>query len=138
MSFHHHLIFLQGNHLYLSFLQQPFVFPDSSLPPRHDSFFRSAAESLNGARGDRWQRMVRGLRKALVAALPVVIRALGIIGTIAMLLVGGGMYTHNIEMVHHALEFMPSLSAELLLGLVVGGIVLGTQLLVRRIIPKGA
>ena len=43
MSFHHYLIFLQGSHLYLSFLQQPFVFPDSSLPPRHDSFSLSAA-----------------------------------------------------------------------------------------------
>ncbi len=43
--------------------------------------------------------IAQGLRLAgtlLVAALPRVIRLLGVIGTIAMLLVGGGMFTHNI------------------------------------------
>lgn len=62
--------------------------------------------------------------KVLIASLPKIIRLLGIIGTIAMLLVGGGMYVHNIEIIHHALEFMPAMTAELLVGLVVGAILL--------------
>ncbi len=89
------------------------------------------AEEMKGA----VQRLMVLMGTTLVAALPWVIRTLGIIGTIAMLLVGGGMYLHNIEAVHHALEFMPSLSAELVLGLLVGSIVLGTQMLVEKIRP---
>ncbi len=72
----------------------------------------------------------------LVASLPIVIRALGIIGTIAMLLVGGGMYSHNIVAIHHALDFMPLLLANLLLGLLVGGIVLTIQIAFQKIRSK--
>ncbi len=67
----------------------------------------------------------RNSGKVLVAALPRVIRVLGIVGTVAMLLVGGGMFVHNIESLHHLLGFLPLLAAELVAGLVVGGIVLG-------------
>lgn len=67
----------------------------------------------------------------LVSSLPKVIRALGIIGTVAMLLVGGGMFVHNIEAVHHALAFLPALAAELAAGLVVGGVVLGGKSLMK-------
>ena len=60
----------------------------------------------------------------LVSSLPWVIRFLGIIGTIAMLLVGGGMFVHNIELVHHAMSVMPSLPADLIAGLIVGAVLL--------------
>jgi predicted DNA repair protein MutK len=63
----------------------------------------------------------------LVDSLPKIIRLLGVIGTIAMLLVGGGMFVHNIEAVHHALQILPSLAAELLVGLIVGAILLGVM-----------
>jgi uncharacterized protein len=66
----------------------------------------------------------------LVASLPWVIRSLGIIGTIAMLLVGGGMFTHNIEYVHHALLFMPSFLAKFVVGFVVGAVLVGAMMLV--------
>lgn len=69
--------------------------------------------------------LMMGTGKLLVASLPKVIALLTIVGTIAMLLVGGGMYVHNIEVVHHALEFMPSLLADLAAGLVVGAAILG-------------
>lgn len=62
--------------------------------------------------------------RALVAALPKVIRLLSVIGVVAMLLVGGGMFVHNIEAVHHALAALPSLAAELVVGLGVGGLLL--------------
>ncbi|MCW9015112.1 MAG: DUF808 domain-containing protein [Gammaproteobacteria bacterium] len=65
----------------------------------------------------------RGLRvigRLLVAALPKAIRLLSVIGTIAMLLVGGGMFVHNIDIVHHILSSMPSIVAELSAGLIVG------------------
>lgn len=79
------------------------------------------------------QQIVTQMGALLIASLPIVIRTLGIVGTIAMLLVGGGMYSHNIPAVHHALDFMPLLLANLLLGLVVGGTVLAVQLSVQKI-----
>ena len=60
----------------------------------------------------------------LIAALPKVIRALAVIGTIAMLLVAGGIFMHHIETLHHLLHTLPSLLAELLTGAVVGIVVL--------------
>ena len=68
---------------------------------------------------------LKALGKLLVASLPHVIRLLAVVGTIAMLLVGGGMYTHNIEAVHHLLSILPTLVADLLAGLVVGAVAIG-------------
>ena len=62
--------------------------------------------------------------KLLIAALPKVIKLLSVIGTIAMLLVGGGMYVHNLETVHQLLHTLPYMLAELTAGLVVGAVVL--------------
>lgn len=69
-------------------------------------------------------RITRFSGEMLVAALPKVIRLLSFIGTVAMLLVGGGMFVHNIDAVHHALAFMPPMVAELSVGLAIGAILL--------------
>ena len=83
-----------------------------------------------------WSGLLTRCGELLIVSLPVIIRILSVVGTIAMLLVGGGMFTHNIPAVHHALEFMPILLATLLCGLVVGAITLGVQLLIQRIFVK--
>ncbi len=57
---------------------------------------------------------------SLVHALPWVIRFLEVIGTLAMLLVGGGMFVHNIELLHTLLASFPLFSGEILMGLLVG------------------
>lgn len=92
--------------------------------------------SMDGA----MQFSLTSLGKLLVAALPMVIRALGIIGTIAMLLVGGGMYTHNVPAIHHFLEHYHSglitQLAALIIGLVVGGIIVGFVELIGKIRNK--
>ena len=69
-------------------------------------------------------RSMRFSGEFLVASLPRVIRLLSVIGTVAMLLVGGGMFVHNIEVVHHAFAIMPSLAADLVVGLIVGAVLL--------------
>lgn len=69
-------------------------------------------------------RITRFSGEMLVAALPKVIRLLSFIGTIAMLLVGGGMFVHNIGAIHHALAFMPPMVPELSIGLLIGAILL--------------
>ena len=58
--------------------------------------------------------------KGLVYSLPKLIKLLGIIGTIAMLLVGGGMFVHNIQEIHDFLHALPVIVSELLVGLIVG------------------
>lgn len=63
----------------------------------------------------------------LVKALPIVIKALGVIGTIALIMVAGGIFAHRIDYFHHIL---PSWSAsktltvlkEVILGLA-GGLI---------------
>lgn len=56
----------------------------------------------------------------LVNALPWVIKSLGVIGTIALLLVAGGIFVHNLDMLHHVLESWPSIVKEFVVGLGVG------------------
>jgi predicted DNA repair protein MutK len=58
----------------------------------------------------------------LVNALPVVIKIFAVVGTIALLLVAGGIFAHNIDFLHHILHECPSILKELLLG-VLGGVI---------------
>ncbi len=59
--------------------------------------------------------------KLLVNALPYIIKGLSIVGTLALLLVAGGIFVHNIEFIHHLMpESLPSMLFEFLVGLVVG------------------
>ena len=56
----------------------------------------------------------------LVRALPLIIKSLSVIGTIALLLVAGGIFVHNIEFLHHFLETWPSILRDFVMGLGVG------------------
>jgi len=60
------------------------------------------------------------LGNLLVKALPIVIRSLAVIGTIALILVSGGIFVHNIEFFHHLLPNIPSFVKEFAIGLVAG------------------
>jgi predicted DNA repair protein MutK len=64
----------------------------------------------------------------LINALPVVIKGLGFIGTVALILVAGGIFVHNLEFVHHLLETWPAFLSNMLTGLVIG---LGALFLVK-------
>ncbi|RXK81943.1 DUF808 domain-containing protein [Filimonas effusa] len=61
----------------------------------------------------------------LVKALPVVIKFLGFVGTIALILVSGGIFIHNIEYLHHLLPGLPSMVKEVMMGLIAGLLVVG-------------
>ena len=62
------------------------------------------------------------LGKLLVKALPIVIKSLAVIGTIALLLVSGGIFVHNIDYFHHVWPTMPSIVKEMLFG-IIGGLI---------------
>ncbi len=61
----------------------------------------------------------------LVKALPVIIRILNIVGTIALILVAGGIFVHNIDYVHHLYPKVPSTLKEFGYGLIGGLLALG-------------
>ena len=60
----------------------------------------------------------------LVNALPWVIKSLGVIGTIALLLVAGGIFVHNLDFLHHVLAAWPSIVREFIVGIAFGFVAL--------------
>ena len=72
----------------------------------------------------------------LVQALPKVIKSLSVIGTIALLLVAGGIFAHEIPFLHNLIPQIPSIITEFIIGLVVGLLVLIMVTLVKKIIHK--
>ena len=73
------------------------------------------------------------LGKSLVWALPKLIQLLAIVGTLAMLLVGGGMFVHNIPKVHDFFHVLPTIVSELILGLMVGLITFFIIVVVKKV-----
>ncbi|MCQ9635531.1 DUF808 domain-containing protein [Chryseobacterium sp. WG14] len=56
----------------------------------------------------------------LVKALPVIIKVLGVVGTIALILVSGGIFAHNIHYLHELLPTWPAMLKEFTFGIVGG------------------
>jgi predicted DNA repair protein MutK len=73
---------------------------------------------------------------ALVNALPIVIKLLSVIGTVALLLVSGGIFSHNIEAFHHLLENLPEILRDLSFGLSAGMLTLFVVRLCKLILKK--
>lgn len=67
--------------------------------------------------------IIAGIGTLLVKALPIVIKFLGVVGTIALILVSGGIFAHNIDYLHHILPAVPSFVKEIAFGLIAGTIV---------------
>jgi len=61
----------------------------------------------------------------LVMLLPIIIKTLGIVGTIALLLVSGGIFAHNSHFLHQLFHTWPELLRDFTLGLVIGSVVVG-------------
>ena len=59
----------------------------------------------------------------LVKTLPIVIKFFAVVGTIALLLVSGGIFSHNIDYLHHVLPDWPSIAKEFAFG-IIGGLIL--------------
>jgi uncharacterized protein len=60
------------------------------------------------------------LGKILVKSLPLVIKTLGVVGTIALILVSGGIFVHNIAYLHHVFPQLHETIREFLAGIVAG------------------
>ena len=69
----------------------------------------------------------------MVRALPVIIRTLKIVGTLAMILVGGGIFVHNINLVHELVHGWPAYPADFVIGLTFGSVFLLVYLLLKKL-----
>lgn len=64
--------------------------------------------------------LLLSLGTGLVKLLPLIIKSLSVIGTIALILVSGGIFVHNIHFLHELLPAFPSVLKELLVGMIAG------------------
>ncbi|TLV02491.1 DUF808 domain-containing protein [Dyadobacter luticola] len=71
--------------------------------------------------------------KVLVGALPVIIKILTVVGTLALLLVAGGIFVHNIHFIHDLFPALPATLKEFIVGLAVGLIVAGVVTLIQKL-----
>jgi uncharacterized protein len=95
----------------------------------------------SGTRGG--SSVMRALGAGLLGAAPWLMKGLGIAGTIAMFLVGGGIVTHAIpglhDFVHHQAEALGALGGllptvvDFIAGVLTGAIVLGAWSVVQRV-----
>jgi predicted DNA repair protein MutK len=91
-----------------------------------------AGAHLAARRGDgATDGALRALGRGLLAAAPRLMKALGVIGTVAMFLVGGGILTHAMHLVPGNLAL--ALLADLAVGAVAGALALGAVLLAKRL-----
>jgi len=80
--------------------------------------------------------ITKSIGTGLVKTLPFIIRSLTIIGTIAMILVAGGIFVHNVHFVHDLFQPLPKILGELIVGLLVGFIALFIFKIFLKIINK--
>ena len=69
----------------------------------------------------------------LVKSLPKIIRMLKFVGTFAMILVGGGIFVHNIHFVHQLVDGWPVLLSDFFVGLISGVVFLCLFLIVKKV-----
>ncbi|HLS38160.1 MAG TPA: DUF808 domain-containing protein [Sphingobacterium bovisgrunnientis] len=80
----------------------------------------------------RNEGFLAALGRLLVRSLPVVIKILSVVGTIALLMVAGGIFVHNIDYFHHILPTWNSTLKEMLIGFGMGLIVVVIITLVKK------
>ena len=79
------------------------------------------------------KRFTTSLGTLLVKALPKIIRILKFVGTIAMIIVGGGIFVHNVDAVHHFVHGWPIYLADFIIGLSFGFVFFSFYLLFKKL-----
>ena len=92
-------------------------------------------------------RFARAIGRGILVAAPWLMKALAVVGTAAMFLVGGGILTHSVGALHHAIEAITpegllgsivKLACDAGIGIVVGAIVLAVVTAVQKLRAKPA
>jgi predicted DNA repair protein MutK len=94
------------------------------------------------------RRMKRALGRGILRGAPWLMKGLSVAGTVAMFLVGGGILTHSIGGLHHAIESITpghgwtaslvSMGADLVVGILAGLFVLGVVEAIKKARSKEA
>lgn len=84
-------------------------------------------------KGDNKSKLLVSFGTILVKLLPIIIRILAVLGTLALLLVAGGIFAHHIDFFHHVLTSLPTTLKEFIIGLGVGFLVLIFVLIFQKI-----
>lgn len=71
----------------------------------------------------------------LIELMPKMIKTLAVVGVIAMLLVSGGIFVHNIEYLHH-ISFLNNILSEFFVGLLAGFVVILVLKLYEKVFQK--
>jgi len=90
---------------------------------------------------------LRSLGRGILATAPWLMKTLSVVGTAAMFLVGGGILTHGIPALNHAIKSLSAaagpvlgaitpLLADAVVGIAAGALVLAAVTLVKRLLPK--
>ena len=89
---------------------------------------------------------VRAVGRVLLSAAPKLMKALAVLGTVAMFLVGGGILVHGVPALHHLVEGLAphggalsgavTLAADAVIGIVAGALVLAGVTLSRKIFRR--
>jgi predicted DNA repair protein MutK len=77
---------------------------------------------------------VNALGLLLVKSLPIVIKIFSVVGTVALLLVSGGIFAHNINYLHHFLPEWPTIIKEFIFGVLAGTVALGLVAFAQKIL----
>lgn len=94
----------------------------------------------------RENKAARTVGRGLLLGAPYLMKTLGIVGTIAMFLVGGGIIAHGIPFIHHFAEQATASAGSLgavvptvinaLVGIVTGGLAVGVLTLGKRVFAR--
>lgn len=101
------------------------------------------------ARDGAMSRLQRSVGRGILRSAPWLMKGLSVAGTIAMFLVGGGILTHGVPVLDHAIETLAAqaatlagflaavtpLLADALVGVLAGALVLGGVMLVKKALP---
>ena len=88
------------------------------------------------AASDNKASISKSIGKGLVKTLPILIRVLAVVGTIAMILVGGGIFVHNIDFIHEVVHIKPAILGEFIVGLIIGIACLLLYKIFRKVVKK--
>ncbi len=81
-------------------------------------------------------KITKNFGKLLIKTLPVTIKILIVVGTVAMLLVGGGIFVHNIHYIETLQVQIPQIIKELLVGVIVGFFVFISVKIIKYLFKK--
>src|SRR5690606_33387068 len=85
-------------------------------------------------KGSRNKGVFAAIGRLLVISLPAIIKFFSVVGTIALLMVSGGMFVHNIDFFHHLLPSWNSTLKEMVIAFGIGLLAVAVLAVVKKIL----